>query len=176
MIKIRQKGDDVLRKIAEEVALKKIQTAKIKNIIEKLKQSIAERKEAVAAAGPQIGESLRVFVISEYVFAPKQQKPDEEQKKKSDYGYLIFINPKNLKKSRGEILMTEECVIVEGVYGTVKRAEKIKVEAYDETGKKFIKSGAGLFAQVIQHEMDHLEGVLFSDKAITLKKYESKEK
>ncbi len=153
---------------AKEIPIADIKGANIQAIIiENLKKAIAENEEAVAVAAPQIGKSLRIFVVSEYVFSP-----ENKEKKKNDYGYLVFINPKILKKSREQKVLTEGCLSTANIYGTIKRSEKIKVEAYDENGKKFIKSGSGLFAQVIQHEMDHLEGVLFTDKAIALKKYE----
>ena len=167
-----QKGNDVLRKIAKEVPLDEISGAKIKRVIKKLKQAVTENQEAIAAAAPQIGESLRVFVVSDYIFASEAVNPDEEQKEKSDYGCLVFINPKIIKKSKEQKIMSEGCLSAEGLYGAVKRAEKIKVEACDENGKKFIRSGSGLFAQVIQHETDHLDGVLFTDKATAVKKYE----
>lgn len=166
-IKIIQKGDKVLGQVAKEIPPEKIKSKEIKDLIDELKQVIAEEEEAVAVAAPQIGESLRIFVVSEYVFSP-----ENKEKEKADYGYLIFINPKIIKKSREQKILTEGCLSVEGVYGTIKRSEKIKVEARDENGKKFIKSGSGLFSQVIQHEIDHLEGVLFVDKATALQKYE----
>ncbi|MCX6731665.1 MAG: peptide deformylase, partial [Candidatus Parcubacteria bacterium] len=59
---------------------------------------------------------------------------------------------------------------VEGVYGTLKRPEKLTIEALDENGKKFNRGVSGLLAQIIQHEMDHLSGFLFIDKAIKLEK------
>lgn len=167
MIKIIQKGEAVLRKTAKEVPLETIKSREIQNIIKKMKHAIAENEEAVAIAAPQIGKSLRIFVISEYVFSPRNK-----EKKKTDYGYLVFINPKILKKSHRQNVLAEGCLSAAGFYGAVKRSEKIKVEAYDETGKKFIKSGSGLFSQAIQHEMDHLNGVLFTDKATNVKKYE----
>jgi peptide deformylase len=166
-VKIVQKGNEILRKTAKEVPLENIKSAEIRNIIKKMKQSIAENEEAVAIAAPQIGKSLRIFVISGYVFSP-----ENKEKRKTDYGYLVFINPKILKKSHEQKTFIEGCLSVGGVYGEIKRSGKIKVEAYNENGKKFIKSGSGLFAQAIQHEMDHLDGVLFIDKAIMLKKYE----
>jgi peptide deformylase len=165
MIKIIQKENGALRKKTKEVPLDCIKSAEVRNAIKKLKQAIFENEEAVAIAAPQIGKSLRIFVVSEYVFSP-----GNKEKKKMDYGYLTFINPKILKKSREQKIMTEGCLSVEGVYGTIKRSQKIKVEAYDENAKKFVKSGSGLFSQVIQHEMDHLEGILFSDKALVLKR------
>ncbi len=167
-IKIIKKGNKILSQKTEEVASTDIKSAEIQNIVKKLKQAIAENEEAVAVAAPQIGKSLRIFVVSEYVFSP-----ENKEKKKNDYDYLVFINPKILKKSREQKVLTEGCLSTENIYGTIKRSEKIKVEAYDENGKKFTKSGKGLFSQVIQHEMDHLEGVLFTDKAINIKKYES---
>ncbi len=165
-IKITQKGDKILTSAAKEIPIADIKGANIQAIIiENLKKAIAENEEAVAVAAPQIGKSLRIFVVSEYVFSP-----ENKEKKKNDYGYLVFINPKILKKSREQKLLAEGCLSAEGFYGTIKRSEKIKVEAYDENGKKFTKSGKGLFAQVIQHEIDHLDGFLFIDKATVLKR------
>ena len=61
--------------------------------------------------------------------------------------------------------MMEGCLSVRPIYGKVRRATRAIVEAYDEHGKKFTKEGSGLLAHIFQHEMDHLEGVLFIDKA-----------
>lgn len=175
MIKIVQKENDVLRQIAKEIPFEKIKSAKIQNVIKKLKQAVMEREEAVAAAAPQIGESLRIFVVSEYVLSSKivtiATKSDfVATKPKNDYGFMVFVNPKIIKKSKEQKMLTEGCLSVENIYGAIKRSEKIKVEAYDENGKKFIKSGAGLFSQAIQHEIEHLDGILFIDKTITLSK------
>ena len=168
MVQIVQKGNSILRKKAEEVPLDSIASKKIKDLIAKMKKAILETEEAVAVAAPQLGQSLKIFVISEYVLSPTREK------QKKDFGYLVFINPKILKKSKKQKVLTEGCLSVPHIYGVVKRAEKIKVEAFDENGRKFIKSGGGLFSQVIQHEMDHLEGILFIDKAIKLVKYEER--
>ncbi len=166
-INIIQKGNDILRKIAEEVPVSYIQKKEIRNIIGKLKKAISENEEAVAAAAPQIGISLRIFVVTEYILSSHT-----EEDKKENYGYLIFINPRIIKKSREQKMLTEGCLSVTNIYGTIKRFEKVKVEAYDENGKKFTRGASGLFAQVIQHETDHLDGSLFIDKAIALQKYE----
>lgn len=172
-IKIVQRENKVLRETAKEVPFERIESAEIRNIIEKLKAAVIEKEEAVAAAAPQIGKLWRIFVVSGYVFAPPAE-PDEKKEKKN-YGFNVFINPKIIKKSREQATFPEGCLSVEGFYGQTKRSIKVKVEAYDENGKKFIKSGAGLFAQVIQHEIDHLDGILFTDKATNLKKYEKSE-
>ena len=66
--------------------------------------------------------------------------------------------------------MEEGCLSVRDIYGKVKRYQKATISAYDENGKKFTMGGSGLLAQVFQHECDHLEGVLFIDKAISIEK------
>jgi len=61
--------------------------------------------------------------------------------------------------------MSEGCLSVRPIYGKVRRATRATVEAYDENGKKFVKEGVGLLAHIFQHEIDHLDGILFTDKA-----------
>ncbi len=170
-IKIIQRGNNILKKIAREVSVENIKSGEIQAVIKSLKQAVLENEEAVAIAAPQIGKSLRIFVISEYIFSF-----GNKEKKKDDYGFMVFINPKILKKSREQKVMAEGCLSIAGTYGAVKRSGKIKVEACDENGKKFIKSGRGLFSQVIQHEIDHLDGSLFSDKALSLEKISNEQK
>lgn len=91
----------------------------------------------------------------------KNEKPYE----KREWKYYVFINPvvKNISKKKLE--GPEGCLSVPGKYGTVKRHEKITVQAHDGTGKKFTRGASRFFARVIQHELDHLEGTLFIDKA-----------
>jgi len=101
---IIQKGNDILRKIAEEIPAQNIQSKEIRNVIGRLKKAISENEEAVAAAAPQIGKSLRIFVVTKYILS-SHTKED----KKENYGYIVFINPKIIKKSRGQKMLTEGC-------------------------------------------------------------------
>lgn len=148
-----------MRQKAKIVPLDIIGSKKIKKIISRMKEVLAESKDGVALAAPQIGESLQIFII----------------KLTPDVGFKIFINPKIKKKSKKKQILPEGCLSVEGVYGTIKRVEKLTVEAEDENGKKFICGASRLLAQIIQHEMDHLNGVLFIDKAERLEKYEKQD-
>ncbi len=84
-INIIQKGNDILRKIAEEVPVSYIQKKEIRNIIGKLKKAISENEEAVAAAAPQIGISLRIFVVTEYILSSHT-----EEDKKENYGICRY--------------------------------------------------------------------------------------
>lgn len=158
-MKIIQKDNEILRQKAKIVPLDTIGSKKIKKIIGRMKKILAESKDGVALAAPQIGESLRIFIT----------------KTPSDSDFKIFINPVIKKSSKNKKTVPEGCLSVEGVYGTIKRVEKLTVEADDEDGKKFICGASGLLAQIIQHEMDHLNGVLFIDKAERLGKYEKQD-
>ncbi len=94
------------------------------------------------------------------------EKKDEENLTK--YSDMVFINPKIIKISKETEEMEEGCLSVRYLYGKVKRSKKAMVEAYDENGKRFKKGGSGILAQIFQHETDHLDGILFIDKATGL--------
>ena len=81
---------------------------------------------------------------------------------------MIFINPKILKTSKEKIMADEGCLSVRWLYGKVKRSKKTLIRAYDENGKLFTLGGSGLLSQAFQHETDHLEGILFTDKVVDL--------
>jgi peptide deformylase len=160
MKKILQKEEKVLREIAKEVPLEEIKTPKIQNLINDMFESLAGEEDGVALAAPQIGESLRVFIITPKIFG----KPEEE--------HLVFINPKIIKKSKDNKKMDEGCLSCRWFYGTTKRASRVEIEAYNENGEKFTMIGTKLIAQIFQHETDHFDGVLFIDHAINLKEME----
>ncbi len=105
-------------------------------------------KEGIGLAAPQVGELLRLFVI------------DLGGKKH------VFINPKIEKASEKESVEEEGCLSFPGVFLSVKRPAKIVASAWDRYGKKFKIKADGIFARAIQHEYDHLEGVLFMDKEV----------
>ncbi len=155
---IVQKGNSVLHQKAQIVAIDDIAQPKIKTVIKAMKKTLAECNDGLALAAPQIGQALRIFVITGKLFTTKE-------KGQSD---LVFINPKIIKTSSKTKLMEEGCLSVRWLYGKVKRAEKATVEAYNEQGRKFQLSGSGLLAQIFQHEIDHLDGILFDSKAIDL--------
>lgn len=152
----------VLRKKAAEVPLDEIQSPKIQKIVADMKESLESQDDGVAIAAPQIGESLRIFVVSGRAIS--MIKDIEERS-----ADIVFINPKIVKLSKETELLEEGCLSVRYLYGKVKRSTRATVEAYDESGTKFKMGGAGLLAQIFQHETDHLDGVLFTDKATDVK-------
>lgn len=168
MKKILQRESTILREISVEVPVAEINSPKIKKIIQELREAMHSQDDSVAIAAPQIGYNLRIFIVSRKVQIITKKKLPEEDKETEDlskYKDTIFINPVIRKISREKKYVEEGCLSVRYLYGKVLRSNKATVEAYDEHGKKFTKPGAGLWAQIFQHEIDHLDGVLFLDKA-----------
>ena len=160
--KILQKEAPILRKTALNVPVDSIKSAKIQKIIEEMKVAMASQDDGVAIAAPQIGYSLGIFIISKKVFEMNKTAGENPEEKPKN---LIFINPKIIKVSKKKMVVEEGCLSVRYLYGKVERRSKATVEAYDQNGKKFTRGGTGLLAQIFQHEVDHLNGVLFIDKA-----------
>jgi len=127
-------------------------------------------------------EHLTIELIAEAKMRSEEPKIEKEgdskdekdssnlsEQEKTVYKDMIFINPKILKTSKKQTLVEEGCLSVRWLYGKVSRPEKTLIKAYDEEGKAFTMGGSGLLSQAFQHETDHLEGVLFTDKAKELK-------
>ncbi len=169
MPKILQKEENVLREIAASVPLSDIPTKKVQQVILDMKKALLAQDDGVAIAAPQIGISLRIFIVSGRAFGliKKDTKSENLQEDKKDtkvYPDLVFINPEIIKSSKDTSMMEEGCLSVRYLYGKVKRSKKTSVTAYSETGKQFTMGGSGLMSQIFQHEIDHLNGVLFIDK------------
>ncbi len=166
--KIVQKDDPILRQKARVIKKSEIGSPALNSYIEEMKQALASQSDGVAIAGPQMGLGLRIFVVSGRVFSKDFVQNDavEESEKLPDQ---VFINPKIVKTSRKKVFMEEGCLSVRYLYGQVKRSEKVTIEALDKNGQKIRRGATGLLAEIFQHEIDHLEGVLFIDKATNIR-------
>ncbi|MDD5126696.1 MAG: peptide deformylase [Dehalococcoidales bacterium] len=140
---IRTVPDPVLRQKAKRV----------RTIDPSIKQLIADMRETLHAvpgraglAAPQVGVSLRVAVIG---------IPEEED--------IVLVNPEIVRR-RGERLVEEGCLSIPGYFGEVKRAEAVTAKALDESGKEIRIRGTELLAQALEHEIDHLNGILYVDR------------
>lgn len=177
--KILQKEEKVLRQKAKEVPVREITAPKIKKILKEMAEALKSQGDGVAIAAPQIGYSLRIFVVSGKIFdkdfvrgqSLSEEKKDERKEAPKD---LIFINPKISKLSREKEWVPEGCLSVRWLYGNTFRSKKATAEAYDENGKKFVRGASGLLAQIFQHETDHLNGILFIDHAKDVKEEKPK--
>lgn len=139
----------VLRKVAKPVT-------KVNASIRKLLDDMAETMydaPGVGLAAPQVGVSKRVIVIDPH---------DEET------GLIQLVNPEIVAKE-GWVQGTEGCLSIPGYVGDVYRYEKIKVVALDRMGRKVYMDAEGWLARIFQHEIDHLDGVLYTDKCSNLR-------
>lgn len=140
---IRKYPEPILGKKAEEI--REI-TSEIKRLAQDLMETMLKsEREAVGLAAPQVG-------ISKRMFAAQTAK-----------GPRVFINPKILKKS-GREAAEEGCLSLPKVWLKVKRAKEIVITAIDINGKKIETKAGGIFARILQHEIDHLNGILIIDK------------
>jgi len=127
--------------------------APVKDINDEIRQlagnmlEIMHAGKGVGLAGPQVGFPKRLFVT--------HVEGDEPR---------VFINPSIIWTSQEQINCEEGCLSLPGMYAEVKRPGKIKVQAWNEKGRAFTLEVAGILARVIQHEYDHLEGILFIDR------------
>lgn len=156
-MEIRIYGDEVLNKRAEEVA--EI-TPEIKEIIGEMIKKCPEAN-GIGLAAPQVGVSKRFFVV----VVP--EKEDEDGKLQKGFS-MVFINPV-IKASSGSCKMEEGCLSVPGIWEILERPEVIEVEFTDIDGRRLSGTYNNLLARVIQHENDHLDGVLFISKLPKLK-------
>ena len=164
-IEILQKDNPILRTVSLPVVEKEISSPKIKKILADMRIALNSQEDGIAISAIQIGEPIRVFMISKKIFEILGDEP-EVANKKSD---LIFFNPKIKKLSKEKQLLEEGCLSVRYLYGMVLRSAKAQIEALDENGKKFSRGTSSLLAQIVQHENDHLDGILFIDKATDVK-------
>lgn len=158
--RIVQSNNKILRAHAKTVPLKDITSEKIQSVISDMKEIMATQKDGVAIASPQIGESLCIFVVSDKVL--KEADADY----KSIGRDLVFINPIITKLSRDKHDIEEGCLSVRWKYGKVRRSVKATIKAYNELGELVERGASGLLAQIFQHEVDHLNGILFTDTAV----------
>jgi peptide deformylase len=166
MVKIVQQKDPVLRQVVKLVPRHEIASTHIQKIIADMKTALASQEDGVAIAAPQIGISLAIFVMSgKAILYENSKKNGTENTEKTIPNDVVFINPEIIKISKKRIQVPEGCLSVRWLYGQTLRAEKARVQAFDENGKLFEYGGSGLIAQIFQHETDHLKGILFIDHA-----------
>lgn len=165
MVTIVQKEDPVLRQIAKPVPASMFGTPELRKILSDMSKAMATQDDGVAIAAPQIGVSLRIFLVSGHALEMIYPELGDGLAEGVQVPDMAFINPIITKVSREKEEMEEGCLSVRYLYGKTIRSKKARVRAHDEEGNAFEFGGTGLVAQIFQHETDHLEGVLFIDNA-----------
>ena len=149
LLEIKKAGAPVLKEICAPVERV---DAKLKDLLDNMAETMYEAN-GIGIAAPQVGEAVRMVVID------------------IGDGLIELVNPK-ITFREGSETDSEGCLSVPGIFGEVECASKVKVEFLDRRGKRKHITAKGLLARCIQHELDHLEGVLFIDVATSLRKEE----
>lgn len=144
---IREEGDPLLRKKSREV---EVIDEKILELLEDMYETLKSTPDGVGLAAPQVGILKRVIIV--------------DLSEEEGGGPYKLVNPK-IVKSKGEQVCREGCLSVPGVLGDVIRPKEVTVEALNEKGEKVTIKAKDILAVVLSHEIDHLDGVLFIDKA-----------
>lgn len=157
-------GDPILRKVASRLTPEEIASDKIQTLIKDIRHTLVTKKFGVGLAAPQVGESLALSVIA---IRPVKHRPNVEPFD------LVIISPKIIKTFGTPKDKWEGCLSAgaSGLFGKVGRYKKIEIKFLDEAGKEHVRQFEGLQAQVIQHETDHLNGILFVDHVTDPKTY-----
>lgn len=158
-------GDPVLRKKGEEIQQ---DYPNLKEVVANMYDTMYNAY-GVGLAAPQVGLPVRLFVVDTTPFSDDEDLTKEEQQQLNGFK-KTFINPVITKEEGEEWGFNEGCLSIPEVREDVFRKEKITIEYYDEDFNKHTDVFDGLRARVIQHEYDHIEGILFTDRISSLKK------
>ncbi len=158
-------GDPVLKKKAKEITK---EYPKLDTLLENMFETMYGAY-GVGLAAPQIGLPIRLFLVDTAPFAEDEELSEEEKNELKDFK-KIFINATILEEEGDEWAFTEGCLSIPDVREDVFRKPEITIEYFDENFNKHTETYTGLIARVIQHEYDHIEGVLFTDKLSSFKK------
>lgn len=142
ILEIKKYPDPILRQRCQEI--EKINDEILK-LVEEMKKKMIE-KNGVGLAANQIGVSKRIIIVQ------------------TESGPQVFINPKILNKSKETEILEEGCLSLSGLFLKIKRAKEVLIEAQDTDGKPLQIEAEDLTARIFQHEIDHLDGILFIDR------------
>lgn len=158
-------GNPVLRKVAKDIDAN---YPNLEALISDMQETMYNA-HGVGIAAPQVGLPIRLFVIDATPFADDDDISDEEKEYLKNFN-RVFINAKIIEESGEEWAFNEGCLSIPDVREDVFRQEQIVIEYYDTKWNKHTETISGLAARIVQHEYDHIEGVLFTDKLSALKK------
>jgi peptide deformylase len=164
-------GDPVLRKVGEEITkdypgLQEL----IANMFDTMQNAFG-----VGLAAPQVGKAIRLFIVETKPFAEKDDDDEDEEftpeeRKQLEHFKKVFINAKIIKEEGEKWAFNEGCLSIPKIREDVMRKPKVHIQYYDENFEFYDETYEGLIARVIQHEYDHIEGKLFTDRISPLRR------
>ena len=162
--KIVQVGDPVLRRRARELSQDEIATPAIQEMIVRMRDTMRDAP-GVGLAAPQIGESIQLVVIEDPPQAHAGMTPAQlAERERSAVAFHVLINPRLTIEGDEQVAAYEGCLSLAGFSMIVPRWRRVRVEALDEHGDPVVKVASGWYARILQHEIDHLRGVVCCDR------------
>lgn len=156
VLAIREVGDPILSKNCKRAKLKEIRDGEYKELCDDLIETL-EFSDAYGLACPQVGQDLRLIVV-------KAKKEEVKYDDPQDIPLTLMFNPKWRPLTDEKDEQYEACASVPTIAGKVKRYKHIEVQYYDEDGEKITRTVHGFFARLVQHECDHLKGIVFLNR------------
>lgn len=164
ILPIRAYGDPILRKKGKEISK---DYPELKELIDNMFATMAQA-HGIGLAAPQIGLDIRLFIVDARPFAEDEDYAEQQEELK-DFK-KVFINAQIVDRKGDDIRFNEGCLSIPAIHEDVTRPETITIEYFDENFVKHIDTFSDIRARIIQHEYDHIEGILFTDKLSSLKK------
>jgi len=161
---IVQVGDPVLRRRARALSLEELASERIQQLIADMRETM-RAAPGVGLAAPQIGESIQLVVIEDPPAYHAKLTPEELAARERDaVPFHVLVNPVLTVRTTETVPAFEGCLSFEGFSMIVPRARKVRVEALDEHGQRVVKVATGWYARILQHEVDHLHGIVCCDR------------
>lgn len=178
MQEIVQDGAGILRETAKPVPEELFGTPELAQIIADMTLALDVELEGVALAAPQVAVPYRIFIVRKDRTLPQPSAnqgstldPSASRRTQGQTFVVlpaeveVYINPEIVKTSRKKAKMDEGCLSVRGVYGSTNRHERVTIKARGADGSHIQRGAGGIMAQIFEHEVDHLNGILFIDHA-----------
>jgi peptide deformylase len=163
-LKVSTFGDPVLRQVGQELTVDEIRSPSVQRLIELMRETMRDAP-GVGLAAPQVGQSLQIAVIED---RPEYQKGMSEEelarRGRSAVPFHVVINPKIKLLPGTEALFFEGCLSLPGFTALVPRATQVEVDCLDHNGEPVRIKAEGWHARILQHEIDHLHGTLYTDR------------
>ena len=161
---IVQVGDPVLRQRARPLALEELASPRIQQLIADMRETM-RAAPGVGLAAPQIGESIQLVVIEDPPERHAQLSAEElAARERASVPFHVLVNPVLTIRTEEVVHAFEGCLSFAGFSMVVPRARKVRVEALDEHGQRVVRVATGWYARIVQHEVDHLRGVVCVDR------------
>jgi peptide deformylase len=163
-LEIVQVGHPVLRQRARALSLEELASPRIQKLIEDMRDTM-RAAPGVGLAAPQIGESIQLVVIEDPpAFHTKLSAEELAARERESVPFHVLVNPTLTVRTEEVVAAFEGCLSFSGFSMIVPRARKVRVEALDERGERVVKVATGWYARILQHEVDHLHGIVCCDR------------